>query len=58
MSAHDKDHGNKMCGKTCCPCNLDLEEIKPLVRDPKFICRSCGRVAAKADHLCQPESLD
>jgi len=58
MSQHDKEHGEKMCAMTCCPCDLDLDEVKALVRNPKFICRTCGRVAAKEDNLCQPEPLE
>ena len=36
----------KMCAMTCCPCHLDIKKLKPLVRNPKFICKACGRVAA------------
>jgi hypothetical protein len=57
MSNHGKEHGEKMCAMTCCPCNLNLDEIKALARHPQFICRACGRVAEKAENLCQPESL-
>ena len=48
---------NKMCALTCCPCNLDLEKIKPLVANPKFICKSCGRVANSEESLCQPTPI-
>jgi hypothetical protein len=48
---------NKMCALTCCPCNLDLKVIKPLVDDAKFICKQCGRVANKAENLCKPAKL-
>jgi len=48
---------NKMCALTCCACNLDIEKIKPLVNEPKFICKSCGRVANKEENLCQPVAL-
>jgi len=34
-----------------------LEQIKALVKDPKFICKTCGRVAAKEENLCDPVSL-
>ena len=51
------EHGNKMCAMACCPCELDVEKLKPLVRDAKFICKSCGRVAANEENLCQPEAL-
>lgn len=30
---------------------------KKLVRNPKFICRKCGRAAAKAKSLCEAEKL-
>ncbi len=35
-----------------------ISEIKPLVRNPKFICKFCGRAAASKDRLCKPEPLD
>lgn len=59
MSGEKKCCGeNKLCAMTCCPCDLDLEEIKPLVNDVKFICESCGRVANSETNLCQPTPLD
>ncbi len=33
------------------------EEFKRLVRKPKFLCRKCGRAAAYAINLCEPEKL-
>lgn len=50
-------HGNKMCALACCPCNIDLDVLKPLVKNPRYICKSCGRVANNAENLCQPEAL-
>ena len=35
----------------------NLEDIKKLVRSPKFICKACGRTAASDKNLCDPESL-
>jgi hypothetical protein len=35
-----------------------LEQMMALIRNPKFICKKCGRVAAKIENLCEPESLD
>ena len=35
----------------------DLETVKNLVRDAKFICRKCGRAAAKEENLCEPVPL-
>jgi len=36
---------------------VGVEELKPLVRDPNFICSVCGRTANKAENLCAPEPL-
>ena len=37
--------------------NITLDQMKELVRNPKFICRKCGRVAAKEENLCEPVHL-
>ena len=50
-------HHDKMCAMTCCPCHLDVEKVKPLVRGARFICKGCGRVAAAEKHLCEPVPL-
>lgn len=33
------------------------DEYYNLIRDAKFICRQCGRVARKAENLCDPTSI-
>ena len=61
MSRKTMDHScgdEKLCALTCCSCNLDLKRIKKLVNKPKFICKSCGRVANKKTNLCQPKPLN
>jgi hypothetical protein len=35
----------------------NLEDYKKLVRNPKFICKNCGRAAANEKNLCLPEKL-
>ena len=57
MSNHGKEHREKMCAMTCCSCALNLDEIKAIVRSPKFICEACGHVAEKAENLCNPVAL-
>jgi hypothetical protein len=34
-----------------------LDEIKALVKDAKFICKGCGRVAVAEANLCEPVPL-
>jgi len=34
-----------------------VKELRPLVKNAKFICRECGRAAAKASTLCAPANL-
>ena len=36
---------------------VTLEQFKALVKNPKFICRKCGRVANKEENLCEPLPL-
>jgi hypothetical protein len=48
-------HENHLCVLT--EKEMPLEKMKPLVKDAKFICVCCRRVAAKAENLCMPESL-
>ena len=35
----------------------DPKRYHGLVRDPGFVCKSCGRVAAKNNNLCDPVQL-
>ena len=42
--------------------NLDYqltnpEEYKSLVKDSRFLCKICGRSAAKEENLCKPMKL-
>jgi hypothetical protein len=37
--------------------NVTLDQIKELVKNPKFICKKCGRVAALEENLCEPVPL-
>ncbi len=35
----------------------NLEGYKSVVRNPKFVCKNCGRAAASEKNLCAPEPL-
>jgi hypothetical protein len=34
-----------------------IEEYKKLVKEGKYVCKGCGRVAVNEKHLCAPEKL-
>jgi hypothetical protein len=34
-----------------------FEDWKNLVKDGKFVCGGCGRVAGSEENLCKPEKL-
>jgi hypothetical protein len=36
----------------------NLEAYKKYVRNPQFVCKNCGRAAAKAENLCGAKALD
>lgn len=48
---------DKLCAMACCQCRTDVKELRPLVKNAKFICQECGRAAAKATSLCAPVRL-
>ena len=37
---------------------IALNRLKALIRNPQYICRTCGLGAASADNLCNPEPID
>ncbi|MFA5869843.1 MAG: hypothetical protein WC941_09120 [Candidatus Bathyarchaeia archaeon] len=58
MPLYEKPHRNH--DKHLCSLvaeGADLSEYKELVRDPKYICRVCGRAAASEKNLCDPVPL-
>jgi hypothetical protein len=36
---------------------VSVEQWKNLVSDGKFFCKKCGRVATKAENVCEPVPL-
>jgi len=58
VKAKAKDwHADKLCALACCECRTDVKELRPLVKNAKYICKECGRAAAKASSLCAPAAL-
>jgi len=50
-------HEDKLCALACCCCRVNVKELRPLVKDAQYICKECGRAAAKASSLCHPAKL-
>ncbi|HOS94195.1 MAG TPA: hypothetical protein PLD23_09045 [Armatimonadota bacterium] len=38
-------------------CSAKLNDLRGLVRDAQYICKKCGRAAAKKRNLCSPVKL-
>jgi hypothetical protein len=47
----------KICSIICSPAGLDLKMLRALVKDPKYVCRDCGRAAVNEVNLCSPDRL-
>ena len=48
-------HSNHLCALIAG--GSGYTEVKPLVKDPGYICAKCGRVAHCKNHLCEPEKI-
>jgi hypothetical protein len=55
----DKTMGNCREGhdKHICQMKDDLEKVKKLVKNPEYVCKSCGRAAKNEENLCNPTKL-
>ena len=49
-------HGRHLCHLVE-DMGIDVDEYKKLIKNAKFLCRNCGRVAARAENLCEPTKL-
>ena len=38
--------------------DMTLDEMKALSKNPKYICKICGRAAADPNNLCQPDLIE
>jgi uncharacterized protein YegP (UPF0339 family) len=50
-------HEKHLC-KLMASGDVELNRIKDLVRNPQYVCRTCGMAATSADNLCAPEAID
>lgn len=51
-------HGKHLCYLNNLGFQISNEkEYKELVKNPEFMCKNCGRVAASEENLCKPVKL-
>jgi hypothetical protein len=53
----DLEYDPKLCILSSSRDQIDLDRIKRLVQDSRYICLGCGRTAADQENLCSPEEL-
>jgi hypothetical protein len=53
----DAERDDKICSLTASGNQMDLDLIRSLVKDSRYICSACGRTTGHAENLCDPEWL-
>ena len=53
----DANRDNKLCELTKPHNKFDINKIMPLLDNSEYFCRCCGRLANKAENLCNPIKL-
>lgn len=49
------DHAGHICRLAQ---NNDFQQIADAVKDPKYVCLNCGRVASAEKYLCHPLAIE
>jgi hypothetical protein len=47
--------GGPLC--KICSGEFELKDLRPLVKDAKYVCAKCGRAAASKGSLCKPSPI-
>jgi hypothetical protein len=52
-----EEYDGKICELSGSEDQSDIDTIKRLAKDSRFICTMCGRAAANEENLCSPEAI-
>jgi hypothetical protein len=53
----ESEYEDKMCSLGGSSDPIDLDLLKRLVRESRYVCSTCGRTAVNSENLCMPEQL-
>ena len=62
--SQNNDYEEELMANTLCKRVKDdylkenLKEYIKMVKEPKYICKKCGRVAEKEEMLCKPKKME
>ena len=51
------EYDEKICTISGVGDEIDLDRLRSLIKDSRYICSNCGRSASSAGNLCAPERL-
>jgi hypothetical protein len=53
----DRSNDSKICSEFGSGELVDLQSLRSRIRNPEYVCSSCGRSASEKSSLCWPEAL-
>ena len=56
-NSYDSELDAKLCTLSGSGDQTEMDRIKNLVQDSRYVCTGCGRTAANEENLCSPEEL-
>ncbi len=51
------EYEDKICSLTSSRDQIDLDLLKKLIKNSRYVCRTCGHSAVESAKLCWPEKM-